>query len=72
MYGDLVFLMHSATQIVPSFMGNKRVAGLHGFHPGDADSFATLLSNRAIPDEVRRIHQIHDLMLREMPELTRV
>jgi hypothetical protein len=53
-------------------MGNKRVAGLHGFHPGDADSFATLLSNRAIPDEVRRIHQIHDLMLREMPELTRV
>jgi predicted AlkP superfamily pyrophosphatase or phosphodiesterase len=69
LYGDLVFLMNSAIQIVPSFMGNKRVAGLHGFHPGDADSYAMMLSNRPIPDDVQRIHQIHGLMLREMPEL---
>ncbi|MEI8139612.1 MAG: alkaline phosphatase family protein [bacterium] len=71
LYGDLVFLMNSSLQIVPSFMGNKRVAGLHGFHPKDADSFATLLSNRSIPEEVRRIHHIHSLMMREIPELTR-
>lgn len=69
-YGDLVFLMHSAVQIVPSYMGHKRVAGLHGFYPTEPDSCAMLLSNRPLPDSVRRIHQIHDLMLRELPELT--
>jgi predicted AlkP superfamily pyrophosphatase or phosphodiesterase len=71
-YGDLVFLMNSALQIVPSFMGNKRVAGLHGFHPKDADSYAMLLSNRPLPANVSRIHQIHDLMVREVPELSPV
>lgn len=65
MYGDLIFLMHSATQIVPSYMGNKRVAGLHGFHPHDADSFASLLSNRTLPDSLTRINQIYTLMVRE-------
>ncbi len=70
MYGDLVFLMNTAIQIVPSFMGNKRVAGLHGFHPKDADSYAMLLSNRPIPESVTRIHRIHDLMVRDLPELT--
>ncbi len=70
MYGDLIFLMHSAVQIVPSFMGNKRMPGLHGFHPQDADSCATLLSNRPIPESVQRIQQIHSLMLREIPGLS--
>ncbi len=62
-------LMNSGVQIVPSFMGGKRVAGIHGFHPRDADSNATLLSNRPLPAELRRIHQIHGLMAREVAEV---
>ncbi len=69
MYGDLIFLMHSAVQIVPSYMGGTRMAGIHGFHPHDPDSFATLLSNRPIPGSVRRINEIHNLMLNEVPAL---
>ncbi len=66
MYGELIFLMKSGVQIVPSFMGAKRVAGIHGFDPHDADSSASLLSNRPLPAELRSIHQIHDLMVREL------
>lgn len=68
MYGDLIFLMKSGIQIVPSFMGSKRVTGIHGFNPRDADSNATMLSNRPLPAELRRIHQIHDLMVQEMKD----
>lgn len=64
-YGELVFLMNSAIQIVPSFMGAKGVKGLHGFHPADADSSASLISNRPLPADVTAIHHIHRLMLRE-------
>ena len=65
MYGDLIFLMNTPTQLVPSFMGIKPVHGIHGFHPHDADSYAAMLSNRPLPPALRRIHQIHGLMLQE-------
>ena len=64
-YGELVFLMNSAIQLVPSFMGAKGVKGLHGFHPADADSSASLISNRPLPADVTAIHHIYRLMLRE-------
>lgn len=69
MYGDLIFLMNAAIQIVPSYMGSKRMPGLHGFHPGEADSYACLLSNRPLPDSLHRINQIYSLMERELPGL---
>ena len=62
MYGDLIFLMNSGIPIVPSFMGSKRIPGLHGFHPQDADSYASMLSNRHLPDSLKRINQIYSLM----------
>lgn len=66
MYGDLIFLMSSGVQIVPSYMGGVRMPGLHGFHPQDADSYASMLSNRPLPDSLRRINQIYGLMEREL------
>ena len=66
MYGDLIFLMNPAIQIVPSYMGSKRMPGLHGFHPSEADSCASLLSNRSLPDSLTRIHHIYRLMERDV------
>jgi hypothetical protein len=71
MYGDLIFLMNSAVQIVPSYMGNTRMPGIHGFHPRDPDSYASMLSNRPLPDSLKRIHEIHSLMLAEVPALAK-
>lgn len=68
-YGDLIFLMNPAIQIVPSYMGSKRMPGLHGFHPSEPDSSASLLSNRSLPDSLHKIHQIYSLMEREVTDL---
>ena len=65
-YGDLIFLMNTGIQIVPSFMSAKKTGGMHGFHPSAPDSFASISSNRPIPANISRIEQIHDLMLTEL------
>jgi hypothetical protein len=65
-YGDLIFLMNSGVQIVPSFMGTKPCKGMHGYHPSDPDSFASLSSNKSIPDSITKIQHIHQIMLDEL------
>jgi len=65
-YGDLIFLMNSGVQIVPSFMGIKSSKGMHGYHPADPDSRAFVASNKPIPASVTRIQHIHQLMLEEL------
>jgi hypothetical protein len=49
--------------INPSHMGTTAPAGMHGFHP-DEDPWADamLLSTRPIPDRVRHIADLFDLM----------
>lgn len=66
MYGDMTFLLNSNIQMVPSFMGKKQIKGIHGFHPDDPDSFSSISSNRALPQELTDIHQIYGLMLKEL------
>jgi predicted AlkP superfamily pyrophosphatase or phosphodiesterase len=66
MYGDLIFLMNSAVQIVPGFMGVSRIAGMHGYHPQDADSAASICANRELPADLIKIHQIYHLMTKEL------
>lgn len=70
-YGHLIFLMHSGTQIVPSFMGVKPSKGMHGYHPSDPDSFASICSNRPIPASVTKIQHIHRLMFDELGRQSR-
>jgi predicted AlkP superfamily pyrophosphatase or phosphodiesterase len=65
-YGDLVFLMDSGIQIEPSFMGVKACKGMHGFHPADPDSLASISSNKPIPESITKIQHIHQLMLTEL------
>jgi hypothetical protein len=58
--------MNSGIQIVPSFMGIKQSKGMHGYHPSDPDSFASLSSNKPIRDSITKIQHIHELMLDEL------
>jgi predicted AlkP superfamily pyrophosphatase or phosphodiesterase len=66
MYGDLIFLMNSGIQIVPGFMGKEQIAGMHGYHPHDPDSAASICSNRELPAGLTKIHQIYHLMEKEI------
>ncbi len=66
MYGELIFLMNSSIQMVPSFMGIKRIKGMHGYHPSDAASEASICSNRKLPTSLTTIHKIYHLMRKEL------
>lgn len=64
-FGELIFLMKPGTLIVPSHMGLKPITGMHGYHPDDPDSDASLLSNVEPPDDPRAITDVFHLMRAE-------
>lgn len=64
-YGELIFLMDAGVLIVPSHMGLKPITGMHGYHPDDPDSDASLLSNVPPPDDPRAITDMFHLMRAE-------
>lgn len=66
MYGELIFLMNSGIQIVPSFMGVKQIRGMHGYRPQDTASAASICSNRKLPADLTNIRQIYHLMRKEL------
>jgi predicted AlkP superfamily pyrophosphatase or phosphodiesterase len=64
-YGELIFLMNAGVLIVPSHMGLKPITGMHGYHPDDPDSNASLLSNVEPPKDARAITDVFHLMRAE-------
>jgi predicted AlkP superfamily pyrophosphatase or phosphodiesterase len=65
-YGETIFLMNGSIMIAPSFMGQKQIPGMHGFHPDESSSCPILLSNREVGDDVKVIHHIFKLMTGEL------
>ena len=65
-YGELFFLMDPGVLICPSFMGDKPLAGMHGFAPEDGGSTASFLSN-VVPDSMpKRLDDMYGLMRGEV------
>ncbi len=64
-YGELIFLMNPGVIVVPSHMGEKPITGMHGYHPDDADSDASLLANVEPPAEIQAIPDMFRLMRME-------
>jgi len=59
-YGDLIFLMNPGELIFPSFMGKVPFEGMHGFHPVDAYSYGSFVTNCtdiAIPTKITDLFQ---------------
>jgi predicted AlkP superfamily pyrophosphatase or phosphodiesterase len=62
-FGELIFLVQEGVLIVPSHMGERPIRAMHGYHPEDAHSYATLFTNQAtLPAEVTHIPHLHRLM----------
>lgn len=62
-FGELVYLVKEGTLIVPSHMGERPIRAMHGYHPTDPQSYATLLTNqREIPGHITHIPHINSLM----------
>jgi predicted AlkP superfamily pyrophosphatase or phosphodiesterase len=63
-FGELIFLVREGVLIVPSHMGERPIRAMHGYHPHDPHSYATLLTNQTeLSSEVTHIPHLHRLML---------
>lgn len=62
-FGEVIFLVREGTLIVPSHMGERPIRAMHGYHPHDPQSYATLFSSTAdVPADITHIPHIHRLM----------
>jgi hypothetical protein len=48
-YGQDIFLANPGVLIVPSFMGSRRIAAMHGYHPEDRFSRGCFMTDAAMP-----------------------
>jgi hypothetical protein len=65
-YGDAIFLLHPGVLMVPSFMGRRPLAAMHGYDPSHPDMAALLWSNRPVPDAVRRLADVRGFLEAEL------
>jgi hypothetical protein len=65
-FGELIFLVEEGVLIVPSDMGEKPLAAMHGYHPDAPHSYAALLTNQStVPADVTAIPHLYGLMRTE-------
>jgi len=64
-YGELFFLMQPGVLINPSFMGERPIPGMHGYHPEDAQSVAFHATSQAPERPPARLDDLHALMWAE-------
>jgi hypothetical protein len=48
-YGRDIFLVNPGVLIVPSFMGARRIAAMHGYHPEDRFSRGCFMTGASMP-----------------------
>lgn len=62
-FGELIYLVKEGVLIVPSHMGERPIRAMHGYHPSDKHSYATLFTNQAeLPVKITAIPEIFRLM----------
>lgn len=70
-FGETVFLVKEGVLIVPSHMGERPIRAMHGYHPTDPQSYASLLTNQpSIPDGITAIPHVFNLMRAEVEKVS--
>ncbi|MBN2860534.1 MAG: alkaline phosphatase family protein, partial [Sphaerochaetaceae bacterium] len=65
-FGDLFFLMNPGVLIVPSHMGERTIAGMHGYSPLDSDSTAAFASNFELDSYPQGLEDLYTLFRQEI------
>jgi hypothetical protein len=65
-YGQTIFLLDPGVLLVPSFMGETRLAGMHGYAPDHADSIAHYASNVQVASPPRDLTDMKALLAAEI------
>jgi len=68
-YGEDLFLMDPGVLVVPSYMGSKPLAAMHGYAPDHPDMAALLASNRPVPESVTRLEHLRGFLESELDAL---
>lgn len=68
-FGDSIFLADPGVQFAPSDMGKIPLSGMHGYDPDDKYSVAAMLTNTAIPEEIRAVPDYFRMMKQRIAEL---
>ena len=63
LYGDIVFLCDPGSIILPSYMGNAPVKGMHGYHPDVPCMDSIMLSNEEFGEDEARITEVAPFLL---------
>jgi hypothetical protein len=72
-FGELIFLVREGVLITPSHMGERPIRAMHGYHPAEKHSYATLMTNQPeIPQEITAIPHICQLMKRAALKASRL
>jgi hypothetical protein len=67
-FGETIYLLKEGSLIVPSHMGERPITAMHGYHPTDPQSFASLMTNQPqIPATITDIPHIYNLMSDNLP-----
>ena len=62
-FGEVIYLVKEGVLIVPSHMGERPIRAMHGYHPTEKHSYATLCTNQhELPAQVAAIPDIFKLM----------
>ena len=62
-FGELIFLVREGVLIVPSHMGQRPIRAMHGYHPSEKHSYATLFTNQPeVAEEITHIPDVFSLM----------
>jgi len=61
-FGELVFLMEPGILVLPSYMGARAPAGMHGFSPEHEDSYAILRASEPIEPQPTHIRDTFRVM----------
>jgi predicted AlkP superfamily pyrophosphatase or phosphodiesterase len=62
-FGDLIFLCEPGTIIMPSFMGEARLKGMHGYHPDAPCMDSVMYSNEEFKEDEARLTGIASFLL---------
>jgi hypothetical protein len=67
-YGELFFLLDPGVLLLPSFMGEVALAGMHGYDPQHASSWAMYAANEQRQSPPGGLADLYRLMCGELPE----
>jgi hypothetical protein len=65
-YGEDLFLLRPGALLLPSWMGSRPVAAMHGYDPAHPDMTALLAANRPLPEDVRHLVDLRGFLEREL------